>query len=155
MDSIFLFMDLFYSFEGNLDDLKKEIPQLWDSIAVHRIILLQGEMGAGKTTLVQLLANYLGTDDRVQSPSYALMNEYFINNEDDLYPTWVHSDWFRINDISEAIDMGFQEMLEDINLRHFIEWSEKINEIVPKDAILIKIEKITKASRKITLSYLM
>lgn len=146
-------MDIFYTFQGNLDDLRKEIPKLWDAIAAHRIILLQGEMGAGKTTLVRLLAEYLGTEDNVQSPSYALINEYFINNEEDIYPRWIHSDWFRINDISEAIDMGFQDLLDEIDLRHFIEWSEKIKEIIPKNVVFITIEKTANLNRKITLSY--
>lgn len=131
----------------NIEEYLEEISQI---IKDYSIILLEGEMGAGKTTLVKYLAAYMNVDGEVQSPSYALINEYHLTKEDGSIEKWIHSDWFRIEDESEAWDVGFEELLEEENHKHFIEWSSKINNLIPSEHLLIRIEKTGETSRELT-----
>lgn len=130
----------------NQEQLEEKVPQIWNQIKSSPIILLEGPMGAGKTTLVAALAKYVGIAGAVQSPTYALINEYH-NKGTDNFKKWIHSDWYRIEDIEEALDTGFEEMLLDPQSRHFIEWSEKINTIIPSSTLKISILKDNETTR--------
>lgn len=101
----------------------------------RRIFALSGEMGAGKTTLIQFLCKELGVTDFAISPSFSLVNEYRTSRGECVY----HFDFYRINDIREAYDMGYEEYFYSGNYC-FIEWPEKIMELLPDDCVHIKIE---------------
>lgn len=80
-------------------------------------ILLEGELGSGKTTLVKALVKALGSDDTVNSPTFGILNEYYLPDGGSIY----HSDWYRIKDISELYDAGMEEYIDSENLM-IIEW---------------------------------
>lgn len=88
----------------------------------HKILLLQGEMGAGKTTFTRALMKALGSPEEVSSPTYALVNEY-PTAEGVVY----HFDLFRIKDAAELEDLGFQEYLAGGDLS-IIEWPDEFLE---------------------------
>jgi|SRR5690554_183490 len=138
------------SYTYSLEDLPKIIPEIWEIIKDEKFILLEGEMGAGKTTLIAHLAQYLNIDGAVQSPTYALINEYHYYPKKGATQTWIHSDWYRIEDEGEALDTGFEEMLDEHNTKHFIEWFQRIPSLIPKNAILVSLDKINEQTRKIT-----
>jgi tRNA threonylcarbamoyladenosine biosynthesis protein TsaE len=105
----------------------------------YPVVLFEGDMGAGKTTLIRALARELGVEDEVSSPTFALVNEYRLAGEP-LY----HVDFYRIEDITEALDIGLDEYLQS-GQRCWIEWPEKIRNLLPTECSLVKISFAGKA----------
>jgi tRNA threonylcarbamoyladenosine biosynthesis protein TsaE len=95
----------------------------------ERIFLLRGAMGAGKTTFMQAVAKELQSKDTVSSPTFAIVNQYETKNGI-LY----HFDFYRIKNLKEALDIGFEEYLYSGDYC-FIEWAENVEELLPEDAI--------------------
>ncbi len=113
----------------------------------HRIFAIYGEMGAGKTTLVKAFCGHLGVVETVKSPTFALVNEYEGKGES-IY----HFDFYRIAGISEALDIGCEEYFGS-GLRCFIEWPEKIEELIPAEACRIEIRETGENSRQISVRF--
>lgn len=101
----------------------------------HRIFALEGQMGAGKTTFMQYMAKTLGSASLVSSPTFAIVNQYDIADNKSIF----HFDFYRIKNLQEAVDIGFEEYLYSGNYC-FIEWAEKVSPLMPDDTITIKIE---------------
>jgi len=120
--------------EYSLEDLPKiaqEIIQKTES----KILLFYGKMGVGKTTLIKEIVKQLGSEDVVSSPTFSLVNEY-ATPTDALF----HFDLYRIEEEVEVMDIGFEEYL-DYDSWVFIEWPEKIPNLLPEDAQKIFIQK--------------
>ena len=102
----------------------------------HRVFAFDGPMGAGKTTFIKSMCEQMGTDDVVNSPTFAIVNVYDIDQpyRGEVY----HFDCYRLKDIREAIDFGAEEYLYSGNYC-FIEWPEKIETLLPEDTVWIKI----------------
>ena len=111
-----------------------------------KVILVNGEMGAGKTTMIKALCKALNSPDVVSSPTFSLINEYRTANNEPLY----HFDCYRIESEEEAYDFGAEEYLHSGHLC-FIEWSENIASLLPEESNALMIEKIDATTRKITL----
>lgn len=111
-----------------------------------KVILVNGEMGAGKTTMIKALCKALNSPDVVSSPTFSLINEYRTANNKPLY----HFDCYRIENEEEAYDFGAEEYLHSGHLC-FIEWSENIASLLPEESNALMIEKIDATTRKITL----
>jgi tRNA threonylcarbamoyladenosine biosynthesis protein TsaE len=112
----------------------------------NKIILVNGEMGAGKTTMIKALCKALKSPDVVSSPTFSLINEYRTANDKPLY----HFDCYRIENEEEAYDFGAEEYLHSGHLC-FIEWSENIASLLPQECNSLLIEKIDATTRKIKL----
>lgn len=89
-------------------------------------ILFNGDMGSGKTTLISALVKELGGNDLTSSPTFSIVNEYEIPN-DIVY----HFDFYRINDLHEALDMGIEDYFESKHW-NFIEWPDKVYDLLPE-----------------------
>jgi len=111
--------------------------------ASSRIFLLYGDMGAGKTTLIKSLCDCLGTTEPVTSPTFSIVNEYSGTNNK-IY----HFDFYRIKNQTEALDMGYEEYFYS-GAHCFIEWPEKIPDLLPQHYISIRIEVTGSNSRRI------
>jgi len=111
-----------------------------------KVVLVNGEMGAGKTTMIKALCQALNSPDVVSSPTFSLINEYRTANNDPLY----HFDCYRIESEEEAYDFGAEEYLHSGHLC-FIEWSENIASLLPEESNALMIVKIDATTRKITL----
>ena len=111
-----------------------------------KVILVNGEMGAGKTTMIKALCKALNSPDVVSSPTFSLINEYRTANNKPLY----HFDCYRIESEEEAYDFGAEEYLHSGHLC-FIEWSENIASLLPEESNALMIVKIDATTRKITL----
>lgn len=92
-----------------------------------KIILLKGNMGVGKTTLIKAIAKVLGSKDEVSSPTFSIVNEYKVN-EGVLY----HFDLYRLNSIEEAYDFGIEEYLYS-NEWVVVEWPDIIKPLLPNE----------------------
>lgn len=84
------------------------------------LITFEGEVGAGKTTLIKRLVKALGSDDEVSSPTFSLVNEYHTQQGEIIY----HSDWYRINHVAELYDAGMDEYLDLPGVTFIVEWPE-------------------------------
>lgn len=98
------------------------------------VVALYGPMGAGKTTLIREICNRLGVLDTVTSPTFALINQYIDGEGRPVN----HFDFYRIDKLSEAFDMGYEEYFYGGDLC-LVEWPEKIEELLPTDALRVKI----------------
>lgn len=111
---------------------------------VHsKIVLFSGSMGSGKTTLIGALIKSLGSPDLVSSPTFALMNEYQ-GRDSKIY----HYDFYRIKNLEEALDIGFDEFIEE-DAWNLVEWPGLIVGILPHEYVTIEISKVTDTKRKI------
>ncbi|WP_430412988.1 tRNA (adenosine(37)-N6)-threonylcarbamoyltransferase complex ATPase subunit type 1 TsaE [Kordia sp.] len=111
----------------------------------HKIIAFHGEMGVGKTTLIKVLAKQLGVHELTNSPTFSIVNEYRTPN-DIVY----HFDCYRIEDEVEAYDIGIEDYLYS-DAWCFIEWPERIKNLLPNDITEVTIEKINEQLRSIRL----
>ncbi len=117
---------------------EEELPQVAKAIleAVGRrtVVVFRGGMGAGKTTLIRTIAAALGSTDTVTSPTFALVNQYKGADGRNLY----HFDFYRIDDLREAYDFGYEEYFYSGDLC-LVEWPEKIEALLPDDVITVRI----------------
>ena len=100
-----------------------------------RVFAFDGKMGAGKTTFIKHLCEAMGSEDVVNSPTFAIVNVYEVASGEEVY----HFDCYRIKDIREAMDFGAEEYLYSGNYC-FIEWAEMIEPLLPEDTVWVKIE---------------
>ena len=115
-------------------DLKEAAALLISQFDGETIFAFFGEMGAGKTTFIRYITEQLGSNDRVSSPTYGIINEYSLPGGNSIY----HFDFYRINKLEEAIDIGTDDYLNSENMC-FIEWPEKIDSILPAHFVKITI----------------
>ena len=101
----------------------------------HKIFAFYGSMGAGKTTFVKALCEAMGVTDTVNSPTFAIVNEYDTPSGRPIY----HFDFYRIKRLAEVYDMGYEDYFYGRGLC-FIEWPELIEELLPEDTVKVTIE---------------
>ncbi|RZJ28875.1 MAG: tRNA (adenosine(37)-N6)-threonylcarbamoyltransferase complex ATPase subunit type 1 TsaE [Flavobacterium sp.] len=112
----------------------------------EKVILFNGEMGAGKTTFIKALCKELGVHNATSSPTFSLVNEYISDSGKTIY----HFDVYRLNSETEALDMGIEEYLYSGNYC-FIEWAEKIPSLIPEKHSVISLSVLDNGSRKLVL----
>jgi len=112
----------------------------------HRVFAFDGQMGAGKTTFIKKLCEEMGTADVVNSPTFAIVNVYDVEQpyKGEVY----HFDCYRLKDIREALDFGAEEYLYSGNYC-FIEWPEMIEALLPDDTVWVKITPMPDGSRQL------
>lgn len=120
---------------NGLHDLPQAAHQIIEYFDDYRIVALYGEMGAGKTTLISEIAAQMGVTDSVSSPTFSLVNQYNTDEGERIF----HFDFYRINKIEEAFDFGYEEYFFSGELC-LIEWPEKIEELLPEDTLVVRIE---------------
>lgn len=116
----------------------KQLPQIaqWiiDNFDNKNVIIVEGEMGAGKTTLIKEIGKLFRVEQIINSPTFSIINEYETEDGKILY----HFDCYRIETIQEALEIGIPEYLESGNLC-LIEWAENIGTLLPDQVMKIKI----------------
>ena len=120
-------------FAENLEQLNDVAKQILKYTSPNKKFVFSGEMGVGKTTLIKALSLQLGVSDVVSSPTFSIVNEYHTDDKTIIY----HFDFYRIEDESEAFDMGYEEYFFS-NAYCFIEWPEKIPNLIEEDMVTIK-----------------
>ncbi len=129
---------------------QEELPQVAEAVlaaAEHRtVVVFRGEMGAGKTTLIREIAALLGCTDTVTSPTFAIVNQYKGTGGRMVY----HFDFYRIEDLREAYDFGYEEYFYSGDLC-LVEWPEKIEPLLPADAVTVRIAVDSETARTFTI----
>ena len=121
---------------NNIEELSKVSELLIDWRDKSNIIAFYGNMGAGKTTLIKNLCAKLGVQDEVNSPTFALVNEYQTESLDSVF----HFDFYRIKSLEEVFDIGYEDYFYGDGAC-MIEWAELIEELIPADAVKVCISK--------------
>lgn len=117
--------------------------------APHRVFALDGKMGAGKTTFVKQLLREIGSDDIVNSPTFAIVNVYEISAPDSARTEEVyHFDCYRLKSLTEALDLGAEEYLYSGNYC-FIEWPDIISRILPEDTVYLRLSVLENGDRQL------
>jgi len=119
---------------NSLNELAMASSQLLNSYNDQRVFAFYGKMGAGKTTFIKALCEKLGSIDNVTSPTFAIINEYTTSSNTMIY----HFDFYRIKNIQEAFDLGYEDYFFSGHYC-FIEWPEKIEELLPGGIIKVNI----------------
>lgn len=118
---------------------EQELPQVAQQILTafgnRKVILFYGEMGVGKTTLIKQLCKQLGVEEATTSPTFSIVNEYLANTDQPIY----HFDFYRIEEEAEVFDLGYEDYFYSDNYC-FVEWPEKIPNLLPEDTVTLKIE---------------
>lgn len=128
----------------NLKDIDRAAREFLSLKEDRQVIALYGAMGAGKTTFTKAICKVLGVPDSVNSPTFTIINEYRGGNNKPIY----HFDFYRINKLEEAFDIGFEEYVESGNLC-LIEWPEKIEQILPDNCLKVQISVLDNESREV------
>ena len=130
----------------SLADLPKVAELVLESLNGRNVVAFFAPMGAGKTTLISTRMESLGSEDIVTSPTFALVNQYYTAEREPVY----HFDFYRINSINEAFDMGYEEYFYSGDLC-LVEWPEKVEQLLPDDTMVIKIEILDENTRRFTI----
>jgi tRNA threonylcarbamoyladenosine biosynthesis protein TsaE len=128
----------------SINELKDAAKQLIEFGDKEKIFLFYGDMGAGKTTLIKSLCESLGVRESVTSPTFSIVNEYEREGT-----RIFHFDFYRLKNQSEALDMGYEEYFYSGNYC-FIEWPEKIADLLPPHYIRVSIQVLDSNERLLT-----
>lgn len=131
----------------SIDDYPAAAREFINSMNNNRIFAFYGSMGAGKTTFIKSVCEAMGVEDAINSPTFAIVNEY----EDSKQNTIYHFDFYRIKNITEVYNMGYEEYLYS-DAYCFIEWPELIEELLPEESVAVMIEEGSDGSRTITMN---
>ena len=132
---------------NSLEETKKLAKNFAKELKIGQVVLLNGDLGAGKTTFTQFVFSALGVKDVVNSPTFAILKSYK-GEKCSLH----HFDTYRTNE-EEAIESGFDEILDDRDSIIFIEWSENIASLLPKNVIVVNIKLIAEDKREFEIIY--
>ena len=130
---------------NNISSVAKEFIELMGD---DTIFAFYGKMGAGKTTFIKALCKELGVEDEVNSPTFAIVNEYRSETTAELI---YHFDFYRIKNVEEVYDLGYEDYFYSGALC-FIEWPELIEDLLPEDTKKISIEENNDGERIITIN---
>jgi len=128
---------------NNIEGLDNVARHIIDQFPTDRIFLFYGKMGAGKTTLINAICKALGVEEMTSSPTFSIVNEY----ASDFGPIF-HFDFYRLKNEEEALDLGYEEYFYSGHYC-FVEWPEKIPNLLPTEAIVISISVLSPTSRTI------
>lgn len=130
---------------STLHNIRSAAQAFLEATDVNRVFAFYGKMGAGKTTFIKALCEELGVEDAVNSPTFAIVNEYYSTRLDG--PIF-HFDFYRIKRIEEAFDIGTDDYFYS-GAPCFIEWPELIEDILPEEAVRVSIEEQPDGTRTI------
>ncbi len=124
--------------EEELTEIAEDILASISKKATAQVIALTGDLGAGKTALTKALARALGITEHITSPTFVIMKSYEVSGHS-FIRTLTHIDAYRIDDIDEMRVLGFKEILSDPTGLVCLEWPERIEELIPEDALRVDI----------------
>ena len=131
----------------NIDRTADGATEFIQYMGDRKVFAFEGDMGAGKTTFIKAVCTLLGVTDVINSPTFSIINEYRSSTTGE----WIyHFDFYRINTIREAQAIGVEDYFY-CGARCFIEWPEKIKELLPDDTVYVSICEQANGSRRLTI----
>lgn len=130
---------------NSLDGIQEVARQFVQNMGDNTVFAFYGKMGAGKTTFIKAVCTCLGVEDVINSPTFAIVNEYRSTSGELIY----HFDFYRIRKLEEVYDMGYEDYFYSGALC-FIEWPELIEELLPEDAVKVSIQENEDGTRSIS-----
>ena len=134
----------------SLDELPSFAHQFWQAVKDRKVFLFHGEMGAGKTTLIEALCAAKGVKERMGSPTFSIINQYAYN-EDGEEKRIYHIDLYRLKDEEEIIQAGVEDCVYSGSIC-MVEWPQKAPALFDSNAIEIVIEPVDATHRKVKIS---
>jgi tRNA threonylcarbamoyladenosine biosynthesis protein TsaE len=131
----------------NIDSIHDAAKQFVAAMGEATVFAFYGKMGAGKTTFIKAVCEEMGIDDVITSPTFAIVNEYRAETTGELV---YHFDFYRIKKLEEVYDMGYEDYFYS-GAVCFIEWPELVEELLPEDAVRVRIEENADGSRTVSL----
>ncbi len=131
----------------SISDLSQLVDFVYDKMETNKLFLLKGEMGVGKTTFVQALLKKLEIENLNGSPTYSLINTYVSK----VFGEINHLDLYRLNSTEEAFDIGIEDILDGKSIS-FIEWPEKIENLIQDEVLEISFSLNSDLSRTVEIS---
>ena len=131
-----------YSLEG----ISEAAQYVIDTCGKDTIWVFDGEMGAGKTTLTKEICRLLKVEDVISSPTFSIVNEYYSNTNGTIY----HFDFYRIEEETEAVEIGVEEYFYSGNLC-LIEWASRVSSLIPDQFVHIQLEIEGPTERKLVI----
>jgi tRNA threonylcarbamoyladenosine biosynthesis protein TsaE len=136
-------------FTYELNELGNAAQAIIEAASDEKVWVFQGDMGAGKTTLIKALCNEFLVTDQVSSPTFGIVNHYE-NQSGELF---YHFDFYRLDDPTEALDIGIEEYFYSGNYC-WLEWAEKIAAFLPEKFFLIRISSDSETKRTLNLQHI-
>ncbi|WP_416377812.1 tRNA (adenosine(37)-N6)-threonylcarbamoyltransferase complex ATPase subunit type 1 TsaE [Algoriphagus sp. D3-2-R+10] len=136
-------------FTYELTDIEKAVKVVIGAAADEKVWVFQGDMGAGKTTLIKALSKAFSITDQVSSPTFGIVNHYENQSGEIFY----HFDFYRMDDPTEALDIGIEEYFYSGNYC-WLEWAEKIAAFLPDNFFLIRISNDSETKRSLKLQHI-
>lgn len=130
-----------------LTELPVVVQKVWEQYQPYKIWALHGEMGAGKTTFVHALCEYLQVRDTISSPTFAIVNEY----RSPVAGTIYHMDWYRLKNEEEAIQAGLEDCLLSGSLC-LVEWPARAAGLLPDETLRLELQFVDGQTRRLTIS---
>lgn len=131
---------------SSLQDLPRAARVFLQSLGERRLVAFYGAMGAGKTTFIKALCDALGVTDVVNSPTFAIVNEYYSER---LAENVFHFDFYRIRHADEVRDLGFDDYLRS-GCFCLMEWPELVEELLPEDIVRVTLSELPDGSRSLS-----
>ena len=131
---------------SSLEHIHDAARQFIEAMGDHRIFAFYGKMGVGKTTFIKAVCEQMGVTDVINSPTFAIVNEYEDSNGQPIY----HFDFYRIKKPVEVLDIGFEDYINSDNIC-FMEWPELIGDFLPEEAVKVVIEEQDDGSRLVSI----
>lgn len=128
----------------NIEALPEAACRFLEEMGDNRIIAFYGAMGAGKTTFTKAICDALGVKDTVNSPTFAIVNEYAAANGEPVY----HFDFYRIKRLSEVLDLGYENYI-DSGCFCLMEWPELIEDLLPDETVRVTVVEMEDGSREV------
>lgn len=128
----------------SLDTIHQTAEEFVREMGDNTVFAFHGKMGAGKTTFIKAICEKLGVEDTINSPTFAIVNEYRSNSGELVY----HFDFYRITKQEEAFDLGYEDYFYSGSLC-FIEWPEKIEDLLPHDVVHVTITEQENGTRQV------
>ena len=133
---------------NSLDSIRESAKAFLAAMDDRTVFAFHGQMGAGKTTFIKAICEELGVEDVINSPTFAIINEYRSETTGELI---YHFDFYRINKLSEAEDIGTEDYFYSGALG-FIEWPEKIEDLLPGDVVEVTIKENPDGTRTVEIN---
>lgn len=130
----------------DLSRINEAAREFIDNMGDNTLFAFYGKMGAGKTTFIKAVCEELGVAEGVNSPTFAIVNEYRSETTGELI---YHFDFYRINSLREVYDLGYEDYFYSGALC-FMEWPEKIADLLPEECVGVTVEEMPDYSRRVT-----